>query len=313
MTNNICTQNVKDCDKLVVNNVKNYGPSNCCYRLWGPVVPTKGKPNTILVHGAPSIRLEGKECAIPILGHILKRPNNYFCNLGTLLQNELYGGHNIWGFEYADEPIFDPVTHVPIEDPRTHETLYFNFGDLANYGTRLRQAIEVVKTCNPGVNVNIIAHSMGGLVGRYAAQDGTVNKIVTLDTGHLGFNLAGFFAAILQNLPKETWEGVLCVEQTAPGSKFLNNLNGDFKRCKVRVLSLAAFDPLPVVGKIVELKSACLGNVSPNGNIRYNDQCTPCDIVYHVHHLSIIQIHSEYQNPTFCKIAKFLGNPCSFV
>jgi pimeloyl-ACP methyl ester carboxylesterase len=300
MTKTICDQNVKNCANLVVNNVKNYGPSNCCYRLWGPSVPTKGKPNTVLVHGAPSIRLEGEKCVMPAAGHILKRPNNYFCNLDTLLQNELYGSHNIWKFEYADEPV---------EDPITHETLYFNFGDLANYGTRLRQAIEVVKTCNPGVNVNIIAHSMGGLVARYAAQDGIVNKIVTLDTGHLGFNLAGFFAAMLRNFPKEIWEGVLCVEQTAPGSDFLNKLNGDFTRCKVRVLSLAAFDPLPVVGRIVELKSACLGNVSPNGDIPYNDQCTPCDIVYHVNHLSIIQIYSEY-HPAFCKIAEFLGHKC---
>jgi pimeloyl-ACP methyl ester carboxylesterase len=220
------------------------------------------------------MRLEGKECAIPIPGHILKRPNNYFCNLGTLLQNELYGGHNIWEFEYSDEPVFDPVTHVPIEDPTTHETLYFNFGDLATYGTRLAQAVEVVKTCNTGVNVNIIAHSMGGLVARYAAQGGTVDKIVILDTGHYGFNMAGFFAAMLQNLPKETWEGVLCVEQTAPRSEFLDTLNSNFKHCRVNLLSLAAGDPLPVVGRVVELESAHLGEGSADGR-RYDDQCTP--------------------------------------
>jgi hypothetical protein len=119
MTPSICNKNVKDCSKIpAVNGMKNYGPSDCCYRLWGPVNHTTGKPNTILVYGAPALRLE-KKCALPNPGHILKRPNNPFCNLGTLLQNDLYGKHTIWEFEYADEP-FDLL----------NEHAFLNFGCL---------------------------------------------------------------------------------------------------------------------------------------------------------------------------------------
>jgi hypothetical protein len=74
--------------------------------------------------------------------------------------------------------------------------------------------------------------------------------------------------------------------------------------------SLAANDAFPPpVGRIVELKSAHLGEISGDGNIRYNDQCTPCYKVPNVNHLSIIQIYSE-DHPAFCKITEFLGYPC---
>jgi pimeloyl-ACP methyl ester carboxylesterase len=311
MTRNAATsETVAPSWNLVYEIYRNYGPPDLSYRLWHLGDPVKGKPNIILVHGA-SIRLGGKECEIPILGHVRERPNHCFCNLANLLRNELYGGYNVWEFEYSDEYFFDPFTHVPIEDPTTHEKLCFNFGCLDKYGTRLRQAIDAVKRENPGVNVYIIAHSMGGLVARYAAQDGTVNKIVTLDTGHYGFNLAGFFDVVMQNLPKNVRDKTCVVHDTAPGSKFLNDLNCAFRHCRVRLLSLAAGDPFPLpVGRIVEFESAHLGEVCPDGGKRYNNQCTPCDIVPYVNHLTIVEIYSEYQYQTFCKIAAFLGHPC---
>ena len=64
----------------------------------------------------------------------------------------------MWEFEYAN--ILSPEIG-----------LYFNFGDLRTYGEELKDTICRVRALNPGVNVNIIAHSLGGLVARYAAQD----------------------------------------------------------------------------------------------------------------------------------------------
>lgn len=250
----------------------------------GPREPVQGNPNTILVHGA-SIRLAG-EVILP--GHIRNVPNNCFCNLGPLLQNELYGGHNIWEFEYADEPFVVPVTN---------EHVCFNFGDLTWYGTRLRQAIGIVKSTNQNATTNIIAHSMGGLVARYAAQDGAVNKIVTLDTGHFGFDMAGFFRKVFEifNLPEEIWINARCVEQTAPESEFLNNLNKNFHHCQVRLLSIGAGQPL--LGIIVV--SGTSSNLGEN-------ECTSHHILEGYNHLSIIQIYDEYSHPVFGLIKDFL-------
>ena len=288
MTNNIAAGNVENCHNLVVGNVTNYGPSDCSYRLWHSDVIVPGKPNTILVHGA-SIRLVA---GVPILGHVRERPNNCFGQLGPLLHNELYGGHNIWEFEYANTLVREVG-------------LYFNFADLSTYGEELKDAISKVKELNPGVNVNIIAHSMGGLVARYAAQNGAVNKIVTLDTGHFGFDMAAFFDKLMHNLPNEIWENARCVDQTAPGSDFLNTLNRNFRHCQVNLLSLAA--ALPLLGIIVvSLTSSHLGEVSGDGSISYNERCTPYNIVKNVNHLSIIEINDEYSYPAFDRIKNFI-------
>jgi hypothetical protein len=118
MTKNVAARNVGDCTpNMIHNNSQNYSPpaddKSYPYRLWHSDVIAKGNPNTILVHGALALRLEGelngKKC-VPIPGHIRERPNNYFCKLGPLLHNELFGGHNIWEFEYADQSVIDPVT-----------------------------------------------------------------------------------------------------------------------------------------------------------------------------------------------------------
>ena len=318
MTKNATARNGDCTPNISHNNFRNYSPpapdGSYPYRLWHSDVIVPDKPNTILVHGAPALRLEpelnGIKC-VPMPGHLRDRPNNYFCRLGPLLHNELYGGHNIWEFEYADQPVTDPLTNSPFEDPATHEILYFNFGDLRDYGIRLAQAVDIVRKCNSTGDVNIIAHSMGGLVARSAVQNGTVNKLVTLDTGHYGFNLAGFFDRVMQNLPDYIRHNAPCVHQTAPGNKFLNDLNGSFRHCRVMPLSsLAANNAFPrPIGRIVEFSSAHLGEDSPGGTIRYDDHCTPFNVVQDVDHLSIIQIYNE-SHPAFCKIVEALGHNC---
>lgn len=186
MTNNIALRNVEDCHNLVVGNAKNYGPSDCSYRLWHSDVLDSNKPNIILVHGAV--------IPFPIMLHKKDRPNNLrllFIELGSFLHSDY--NYNIWSFEYADEPV--------------GELGYVNYGCLTTYGDRLIDAIKRVKSESKNDTVNIIAHSMGGLIARYAAQKREkkgqniqyekVNKIITLDTGHLGFEMAGLVDEVL--------------------------------------------------------------------------------------------------------------------
>jgi hypothetical protein len=106
-----------------------------------------GNPNTILVHGAV--------LPLPDTLHTTERPNNCFFQLGSFLYSDCR--HNVWSFEYADERVGELPGYV-------------NYGCLNTYGDRLMEAIQLVESRNQNGAVNIIAHSRGGLVARYAAK-----------------------------------------------------------------------------------------------------------------------------------------------
>jgi pimeloyl-ACP methyl ester carboxylesterase len=302
MTNNICDQNVGDCHNLVVNNVKNYGPPNCCYRLWGSVDPIKDKPNIVLVHGS----------VIPLRHtlHKIDRPNN-FLYLTKLLPTKLCSflqddckQHNIWSFEYADEDVAGLG--------------YVNYKSLATYGERLRKAIQTVKSESQNDTVNIIAHSMGGLIARYAAQDSNgekVNKIITLDTGHCGFGLAGIIDDLLKlnTLPEYPRKEVQCSIDAAPApkSEFVQKLTDAFAHRNYELVSLAAGEGLggleiEILEKLLGIRSGSLkgiaiadwrsssmGQVDDNGhpiNVNHNIKF---EIMKGVNHLTIALIMNK--------------------
>jgi pimeloyl-ACP methyl ester carboxylesterase len=253
------------------------------YRLWRIFPISPDNPNTILVHGAV------------MLGQVREHPNHYFYRLGHLLHEEL--NHNVWEFEYADECV--PITRE----------VCFNYGDLTKYGERLVEAIGIVKEKSQKPDgtvglVNIIAHSMGGLVARYATQkqDVTVDKIITLDTGHFGFE--GEWAEnLVKQLPDELQNSALCAEQTAPGSEFIYTLAKDFSQGKFKLLSLAA-NPrvLPI---IVSLTSSSLVKVCPNGSVIYDQENTKFSILEGYDHLTIALILHD-KHPAFVQIKSFL-------
>jgi len=300
MTNNICDQNDGDCHNLVVNNVKNYGPPNCCYRLWGPVDLIKDGPNTVLVHGS----------VIPLRSmlHKIDRPNNFLyltkylpTKLCPFLQDDCKQ-HNIWSFEYADEDVAGLG--------------YVNYESLATYGKRLCDAIKKVKIESQNDTVNIIAHSMGGLIARYAAQnmqDGKVNKIITLDTGHLGFGLAGIIDNLLKlnTLPEYPKTEVQCSIDAAPKSEFAQKLTDAFAHHNYELVSLAAEDgfgglEIEIVEELLGIKSGSLKGIvvadwrsSSMGQVDDNRQPTSvnCNIKFEimnaVNHLTIALIRNK--------------------
>ena len=117
------------------------------------------------------------------------------------LPAEYFSGHRV---------VIDPATALDLvtsrEDPRRSLWIfrYYDFGDRSFqlYGEALVRLIDfvrdltVVKTGEPRPAVNIIAHSMGGLIVREALQRtypglqrggaDCINKIVTLGTPHRG-------------------------------------------------------------------------------------------------------------------------------
>lgn len=140
--------------------------------------------------------------------------------------------------------------------------------DIRESGRRLRDLLARIEAANPGVPIDIVAHSQGGLVARSALGDESdpadprlpkVNSLVTLGTPHLGapgataanmlghtdvgeLALAGGHAA----LPNHIDPASTSVMQMAEHSEFLRRLNSKPPPDGVKVTSIAAREDLIV-------------------------------------------------------------------
>lgn len=77
-------------------------------------------------------------------------------------------------------------------------------GDIGDAGARLRKLLDDIAAANPGVPVDLIAHSQGGLVVRSALRSGRappVGHVVTLGTPHQGADAATMNSALGGSLP----------------------------------------------------------------------------------------------------------------
>ena len=98
------------------------------------------------------------------------------------------------------------------------------------YATKLAYAIETLKQCTGSSKINIVAHSMGGLIARaYIANGGSdsANRLIMLETPNYG--ASNFMANIGQGLT--TGEGS-DVGLMIPNSSFIREMNN--KDCKNR-------------------------------------------------------------------------------
>ncbi len=236
------------------------------YRLWRGPPPTPGKDIVILVHGAVvPFYLDAQHNA---LHRIDSWNNDKFCfyRLDSFLYDDF--GYNVFTFEYADMKIYDFAGNF---------LGLVNYGNLRDYGESLIEAIGLARKKSKREDdtvgkVNIIAHSMGGLIARYAVQDpdtGPINKLITLDTGHKGFNLAAIVDDLvvkpLKNLIKIP---TLCSQDVEPHSTFLNAL---INLAYPPLVSLAAKQPIiiselaPLLPsfdiRVVDLGSSNMGDV----------------------------------------------------
>jgi len=232
-----------------------------------------------------------------------------FYDLDQLLHQEFL--YNVFTFEYADECVRDPITHKCFRDPYTEEEWYFNYGDITKYGDRLKDAVGIAKekskkqdgTVGP---VTIIAHSLGGLVARYAAKQvaGMIDNIITLDTGHCGFGLANFVDTILKSA-SITLQGINCSQEVEEGSDFIRELNKGFNPDDPKLVSLAARDelalPLPpnpqtASTRVVSFHSSSMGQVPDNGSPAPGNYNNPPFFVLPYNHVNISQITSNNYN-----------------
>ena len=217
---------------------------------------------------------------------------------------------NVFTFEYADIPI----------SPAGIVLGYVNYSDLNKYSECLVDAIGVVQSKNPSGTINIVAHSFGGLVARCAAKQipGAINKIITLDTGHCGFELDNFVHKILGPADATIPQDMLCYKQVGEGMPFITNLNKGFNSNDPQLVSLAAgneMPPPPTMSsppvpslRVVDFNSSSMDQV-PGNEIptqgSYNNP--PFFVLPNYNHASISQIRSDnYQNhPAYQAIIKF--------
>ncbi|HEX9968791.1 MAG TPA: peptidoglycan DD-metalloendopeptidase family protein, partial [Acidimicrobiales bacterium] len=129
-------------------------------------------------------------------------------------------------------------------------------GGLAGPGTRLRALLDRVRMENPGVPIDLVAHSQGGLVARMALADGEahgVATLVTLGTPHRGADLASAARAlpstpVRRGLAEQAGDAGLlpagpsapALAALAPGSATLAYLDRHLPAPSVRAVSVAA-------------------------------------------------------------------------
>jgi len=227
--------------------------------------------------------------------------------LATLLYDEYKD--NVFTFEYADEPVkvLFPLSDLSVSLGNT------NYRSLTAYSECLMDAIKIVQQRNPTGKINIVAHSFGGLIARYAAKHlpGTVNRIITLDTGHLGFGLANFVDKVLHLvvgsiLPSD----IACSTDSEIGSSFVTDLNNNFDPNNPKLMSLAAGDKTPLPPtlpnspdsmQVVDFNSSSMGQVPDNNpparGTNFNNP--PFCVLHGYNHATISQIktpdHQAYQ------------------
>ena len=128
--------------------------------------------------------------------------------------------------------------------------------DIRRSGQRLRALLERLQAENPGVPIDVVAHSQGGLVARSALGESppaTVATLVTLGTPHHGADLATAWArtsrspagaAVAEVARRVGFSGIepgsVSVAQLAETSGFIRELNARPLPAGVRVTSVAA-------------------------------------------------------------------------
>ena len=140
--------------------------------------------------------------------------------------------------------------------------------DIRLSGRRLRELLARIEAANPGVPIDIVAHSQGGLVARSALTDEgeptdprlpKINSLVTLGAPHLGAPAATALTmvghttvgeAVLTGahavLPEKIDPAGTSVKQMSEHSDFLRRLNNQPLPAGVKATSVAAREDLAV-------------------------------------------------------------------
>jgi len=188
------------------------------------------------------------------------------------------------GYARSDDHRFSYRGGTSAENSYTaHDTTQ----DIRRSGRRLRELLARIEAANPGVPIDIVAHSQGGLVARSALTDEgdptdprlpKINSLVTLGSPHLGAPAATALTVVGQTtvgeavitgahalLPETFDPGGTSVQQMAEHSEFLRRLNHQPLPAGVKATSIAAREDLAVPAGQTRLAGADNVTVSAPG------------------------------------------------
>ena len=146
----------------------------------------------------------------------------------------------------------------------------YGLGDIRTNSARLASTVAAVKARTGATKVDLVSHSMGGLVSRYYVKSlggaASVDSLIMMGTPNYGTNLAN----IAEFLTFGSCIGITACEQMARGSGFLDSLNaGDDTIGAVRYTSIATKVDLVVT----PYTTSFLANDGNIANIAVQNQC----------------------------------------
>lgn len=188
-----------------------------------------------------------------------------------------YAPGDVVQFSYAGgrTPGTGALSGVPVSEyAPVHST-----ADLKGAGQRLGALIDAVAAAHPGVPVDVVAHSQGGVVARLALHaDRPVANLVTLGSPHHGADAATANALLgttgpgelAQTVADEVTDGSLdgasaAAAQLSESSGFIDELNDRPLPAGTRVTSIAARGDLSVAGLQSSLEGATNAMVPLDG------------------------------------------------
>lgn len=154
----------------------------------------------------------------------------------------------------------------------------YGLGDIHANAQRLANTVASVRARTGAAKVDLVAHSMGGLVSRdYVKNLGgstKVDSLITMGTPHYGTDLA----VLAKFLTFGSCIGITACNQMARGSSFLNSLNaGDDTIGNVSYTNIASVND----GIVQPFTTSFLANDGNNTNVKVQKQC-PLRSVGHV-------------------------------
>jgi triacylglycerol esterase/lipase EstA (alpha/beta hydrolase family) len=146
----------------------------------------------------------------------------------------------------------------------------YGLGDINANAQRLAATVDAVRSRTGAVKVDLVAHSMGGLVSRTYVKNlggsSRVDSLIMMGTPNYGTNLAN----VAQFFFGGSCIGITACQQMARGSSFLNALNaGDDTIGNVRYTSIAT----KVDAIVFPYTTSFLANDGNLTNVAVQDQC----------------------------------------